>query len=104
MKKLKHTSVLCLLSISLFAQLKYPETKKIEVIDTYFGVDYKDSYRWLENLKDPEAISWFKSQADLTNSTMSKISGRDELIAEWKKLDKIQPAVYFSVIEENGRY
>ncbi|RRJ91074.1 prolyl oligopeptidase family serine peptidase [Flavobacterium macacae] len=104
MKKLKHTSVLCLLSISLFAQLKYPETKKIEVIDTYFGVDYKDSYRWLENLKDPEAISWFKSQADLTNSTMSKISGRDELITEWKKLDKIQPAVYFSVIEENGRY
>jgi len=43
------------------AQYKYPATKTVDAKDTYFGVTYTDSYRWLEDLKDPNAISWFKA-------------------------------------------
>jgi prolyl oligopeptidase len=86
-----------------FAQYKYPVTKTVDARDTYFGVTYKDPYRWLEDLKDPNAISWFKAQADLTNNTMSAVSGRDELIAEWKKLDKQQPPQIYAPVKEGGR-
>ncbi|SHG29455.1 oligopeptidase B Serine peptidase. MEROPS family S09A [Flavobacterium micromati] len=103
MKKIITSSVLLLFGSTLFAQWNYPKTKMEIVSDTYFGVTYNDPYRWLEDLKDPNVISWFKDQADLTNTNLSKISGRDELIAEWKKLDKLQPAVYYSPIKENGK-
>lgn len=96
--------ILGLCGLNLFAQLQYPETPKIEVSDTLWGTVYKDNYRWLENMKDPKVISWFKDQAELTDSIMNTISGRDELIAEWRKLDKIQPPVYYSVVEAAGRY
>ena len=90
---------------SLFAvsQFKYPATKKIEVSDTYWGTTYKDPYRWLEEMKDSSVVKWFKKQSDLTNSVMNSISGRDELIAEWKKLDKLQPPVFYAPLIENGR-
>jgi prolyl oligopeptidase len=88
---------------TLFAQWQYPASKKVEVSDTYFGVTYKDNYRWLEDMKNPDVNTWFKAQADLTNATMNTIAGRDELIAEWRKLDKLQPAAYSSIVKEGGR-
>jgi prolyl oligopeptidase len=90
MKKLT-TLVLCFLAYSSIAQIKYPATKKIDSTHTYFGTTYHDQYQWLENFKDTSVVSWFKQQANLTNGVMNSLSGRDELIAEWKMLDKQQP-------------
>ena len=104
MKKLLFLFTIGFLSTNLFAQLKYPATPKIEVRDTIFGTVYIDAYRWLENMKDPKVIAWFKQQAELTDATMNKVSGRDELIAEWKKLDDLQPPTSFSISEAGGRY
>lgn len=53
-------------------------------------------------MKDPQVNAWFKQQADLTNATMSTLSGRDELIAEWRKLDKLQPPSYNPIVREGG--
>jgi len=103
MTKFISSLLLLMISSTLFAQWNYPKTKTGDTSDTYFGLTYNDPYRWLEDLKSPEVIDWFREQADLTNTTMSKVSGRDELIAEWKKLDKLQPPVYYSPIKENGR-
>jgi len=88
---------------SLFAQWQYPATKTVDAKDTYWGVTYNDPYRWLEDMKDPEVNAWFKAQADLTNTTMNAIAGRDELIAEWRKLDKLQPPQIYYPIKEGGR-
>jgi prolyl oligopeptidase len=66
-------------------------------------VTYKDPYRWLENFKDSAVVKWFKKQAILTDSVMNRITGRDELRAEWKKLDNLQPPVYYLPDRENGR-
>jgi prolyl oligopeptidase len=103
MKKIIVIVILCLSGISLFAQWKYPATKTVDSSDTYFGVTYKDPYRWLENFKDPAVVAWFKDQADLSNSVLNKLSGRDELIAEWKMLDKLQPPAIHGRNYENGR-
>src|SRR5450755_3500365 len=73
-----------------FAQYNYPPTKTADSSHTYFGVTYKDPYQWLENLKDSQVVAWFKRQANFSDSILYKISGRDELIAEWKMLDGLQ--------------
>jgi prolyl oligopeptidase len=80
-----------------------PLPKTVDAKDTYWGVTYTDPYRWLEDMKDPEVNTWFKAQADLTNATMNTIAGRDELIAEWRKLDKLQPPQIYFPITEGGR-
>ncbi len=99
--------LLCLITGIIFpslAQYNYPPSKTVDSSDTYFGTTYTDPYRWMENNKEPEAETWFKQQADYSNAVMNKINGRDELIAEWRELDKLQPARIRSVIYENGRY
>jgi len=77
-------SISCYVS-SFAQQYNFPSAKTVDSSDTYFDVVYKDPYRWLENLKDTEVIKWFKQQADLSNSILNKISGRDELIAECRQ-------------------
>jgi prolyl oligopeptidase len=84
-------------------QVKYPPTRTVDASDTYFGKTYKDPYRWLENLKDKEVEAWFKAQADLTESILSTIPGRQALVDEWMALDKLKPANYSGIIAENGR-
>jgi prolyl oligopeptidase len=85
------------------AQWNYPATRTVDAEDTYFGKTYKDPYRWLENLKDKEVETWFKSQAELTDSLLAKIPGRDALVDEWMALDKLNPASYRAIFYENGR-
>ena len=86
-----------------YAQLNYPATKTVDAADTYFGTTYKDPYRWLENLKDKDVVAWFKAQADLTDSLLAKIPGRDALAQEWMAMDKLRPARYRAISFENGR-
>ncbi len=103
MKKTLGSLIILFWAATAFAQWQYPTTKMMEVSDTYWGVTYKDPYRWLEDMKDANVESWFKQQADLTNTTMNTIAGRDELIAEWRKLDKLQPPQIYYPIKEGGR-
>jgi prolyl oligopeptidase len=88
---------------NLSAQWQYPATKMVNAQDTYWGVTCTDPYRWLEDMKDPEVNAWFKAQSDLTNTIMSNIAGRDGLIAEWRKLDKLQPPQIYYPIKAGGR-
>ena len=90
--------------LSLSAQYNYPQTKTVDSSDTYFGVTYKDPYRWLENLKNPEVEKWFKDQGTYTDSILKNLNGRDELVKEWQELDKLQPARFNDRTYKKGRY
>jgi len=92
-----------LISVPASAQWKAPPTRTVDATDTYFGKTYKDPFRWLENLADAEVQAWFKSQAKLTDQTLANIPGRDKLVEEWTKLDKLRPASYNSFTFEGGR-
>ncbi len=106
-RKLRKTSALifCVifLAASASAQWKYPPTKTGDASDTYFGKTYKDPYRWLENLKDKDVETWFKAQADLTESALAKIPGRKALVDEWLALDKLKSVNYSGIVFMNGR-
>ena len=62
------------------------------VTDEYFGVKVADPYRYMENLKDPQVVAWFKAQNDYTRSTLARIPGRDGFLAHIKTLDESAPA------------
>ena len=38
--------------------MEYPETKQGEVVDTYFGENISDPYRWLEDDRSEETAQW----------------------------------------------
>ena len=42
-----------LIAAGASGQLKYPETKKVNQVDDYFGTKVSDPYRWLEDPPDP---------------------------------------------------
>ena len=103
MKKQLVLALVLLATSAAQAQYKYPATKMEDSTNTYFGVTYHDPYRWLEHISEPEVSTWFKAQADYSNSILNNLNGRDELIAEWTRLDKLQPARIRSEVYEGGR-
>ena len=96
---------ICMLisAMSAIAQFQYPATKTVDSTDIYFGVTYRDPYRWLEYMETPEVETWFKEQAHYTDSVLNNLNGRDELIAEWKALDKLSPSALSSFNYQNER-
>ncbi|MFD1002157.1 prolyl oligopeptidase family protein [Ohtaekwangia kribbensis] len=57
--------------------MKYPETKKVDTVDTYFGEQVADPYRWLENDTAKETGEWVKAQNDITFGFLEKIPYRE---------------------------
>ena len=88
---------------SLTAQYHYPPTKTVDSTDTYFGVTYHDPYRWLEHIETPEVETWFKQEANFTDSILNTLNGRDALIKEWNELINLVGAMFSTFSYENGR-
>ncbi|HAS42826.1 MAG TPA: S9 family peptidase [Microscillaceae bacterium] len=61
------------------AQLKYPTTKKVDHVDTYFGTQVPDPYRWMEASDQPSVKAWVKAQNKVTFGYLNKIKFRDKL-------------------------
>ena len=64
----------------------YPETKMVDTVDTYFGVDVKDPYRWLEDDRSAETEEWVKTQNQTTFGYLDNIPYRKELKERLEKL------------------
>ncbi|MDH5382396.1 MAG: S9 family peptidase, partial [Cyclobacteriaceae bacterium] len=54
--------------------LPYPETRKTDHIDTYFGTEVADPYRWLEDDNSEETKNWVTNQNQLTSEYLQNIS------------------------------
>ena len=57
----------------------YPETTKTPVVDTYFGTEVTDNYRWLEDDRSKETESWVKTENEVTFNYLDKIPYRNQL-------------------------
>ena len=79
------------------AQFNYPATKTVDSFDTWHNVTVKDPYRWLEELKSPEVINWFKAQTNFTDSILNKLPYANTLFNEMIKLDVAQPEQKFRI-------
>src|SRR4051794_12718660 len=67
------------------AQTQPPPPPVKDAVDTYFGVQVHDPYRYLESAKDPEVVAWMKSQADYTRTVLDRVPQRSALLAEIEK-------------------
>ena len=77
--------------INLFSQkqsisVKYPNTAKVDSIDTYFGIQVRDPYRWLEDDLSTETEQWVKAQNEVTFGYLNKIPYRKKLRERLEKL------------------
>lgn len=89
--KLSHAmpliAALSFFSLSAHAQtLQYPLTQKVEHVDTYFGVNVPDPYRWLEDDNSAETAQWVAAQNEVTFGYLEKIPYRAQVKARLEAL------------------
>lgn len=66
--------------------VNYPTTKKVDTVDTYFGTNVQDPYRWLEDDRSAETEAWVKEQNSTTFGYLDNIPFRDDLKDRLSKL------------------
>jgi len=54
----------------------YPATKKVDVVDDYFGAKVPDPYRWLEDNDSPEVAAWVEAQNKVCFAYLDQIPYR----------------------------
>jgi len=91
MKQTIQLALAITISASMHAQktsqkITYPQTKKIEHVDTYFDTKINDPYRWLEDDKSAETANWVTQQNKLTYSYLDKIPYRTAIKQRLEKL------------------
>ncbi|HLR26018.1 MAG TPA: prolyl oligopeptidase family serine peptidase, partial [Fodinibius sp.] len=76
----------CAQKQSSTADITYPETKKVDTVDTYFGTKVPDPYRWLEDDNAEDTKAWVKTQNKITNSYLDDIPFRSDIKAKVEEL------------------
>ncbi|MDG1673894.1 MAG: S9 family peptidase, partial [Flavobacteriales bacterium] len=66
--------------------MTYPETRTVDVVDTLWGTEVADPYRWLEDDRDPEVVEWVGAQAATARTFLDGLPERDALRARCEEL------------------
>ena len=83
---------------------EYPETRTGDVVETIFGEEVADPYRWLENdvRTDKEVADWVASENAVTDAFLAKLPGRDTLK---KRITQLTDYERFGLpTEKSGHY
>lgn len=89
--------------------LQYPETHKGTEVDSYFGNQVPDPYRWLEDDRSAETAAWVKAQNQVTFGYLDQIPFRDfiktrmELLWNYEKQSTpFKEGNYYYYYKNNG--
>jgi prolyl oligopeptidase len=83
-------------------KVKYPETARGNVVDTYFGRSVPDPYRWMEDLDSKAVADWVAAQNQVTFGYLAQLPIREHFqrrITELWNFPKTDIPV-----QEGGRY
>lgn len=78
--------LLMAITTNTFSQIKYPDTKKVNEEDNYFGTIVKDPYRWLEDDNSAETKAWVMEQNLVTQNYLSQIPFRQKVKDRLKEM------------------
>ncbi|MBX9815329.1 MAG: S9 family peptidase, partial [Sphingomonas sp.] len=58
--------------------LRYPETRRVDLVEDHFGIKVADPYRWLENdvRQDAEVRAWVTAQNQVTDAYLATLPQR----------------------------
>jgi prolyl oligopeptidase len=78
-KTITISAIVCTLVMNAQTKINYPETKKIDHVDSYFNDKINDPYRWLEDDRSAETEAWVKAQNKVTYQYLEQIPYRNQL-------------------------
>ena len=81
--------------------LPYPNTKKVDTVNTYFGTQVPDPYRWLENDQAADTKEWVKEENKVTFNYLGQIPYRDAIK---KRLETLWNYEKYSAPFKEGKY
>ena len=67
-------------------EIYYPETHKVDVVETYFGTEVNDPYRWLEDDRSEETADWVNAQNEVTFGYLGKIPYRNQIKSQLEEI------------------
>ncbi|HRG59759.1 MAG TPA: prolyl oligopeptidase family serine peptidase [Bacteroidia bacterium] len=82
-------------------KMMYPQTRKTDSVDTYFGTKVPDPYRWLEDDKSAETAEWVKAQNGITFDYLNKIPYRNNVK---ERLTQIWNFERYTPLSKKGKY
>jgi len=82
-------------------QHKYPETRKDNQSDNYFGTTVADPYRWLEDDNSAATKEWVTQQNKVTFDYLDKIPYRKQW---YKRLEEINNYPKYSSPSRQNEY
>ena len=100
------TTLVILIASNTLAQEKmnYPETKTVDQVDEYHGIQVLDPYRWLEDdvRESTDVRGWVTAQNKVTNGYLDKLPYRKEIEKRLTKLWDYEK--YGTPFRAGGRY
>jgi prolyl oligopeptidase len=66
--------------------MRYPATRRDDVVDVLHRVPVPDPYRWLEDVDSPETASWVKRENRLTFAYLKRLPARERIRERLTKL------------------
>lgn len=81
--------------------LRYPDTRRVDQIDTYFQKVVEDPYRWLEDDRSEETADWVTRQNETTFSYLKAIPFRNDVR---KRLEKLWNYEKYSAPFKEGKF
>ena len=81
--------------------LPYPQTKKGDVTDTYFGTTVADPFRWLEDDRAEDTKAWVQAENKVTQDYLGHIPYRDAIA---KRLTELWNYEKYSAPFKEGKY
>ena len=84
--------------------LSYPETRRGPVVETQFGEEIADPYRWLENdvRADPEVADWVARQNTLSSAYLNALPQRERFARRIRELLTFER--FALPVKAGGRY
>ena len=86
MKKLLPIAVVLMAYNCTQPSIRYPETRKDHVVDTFYNVPVEDPYRWLEDDNSEETKEWVKAQNKVTFGYLESLPNREQIKARLTEL------------------
>jgi prolyl oligopeptidase len=90
---------ICFMSNAASAPLKYPDTRRTNLVETLHGVEVADPYRWLEDDNAAETKTWVEAQNKVTFGYLATIPERERIR---KRLEELWNFERFGLPSKHG--